>query len=815
MDRLLQDLRYALRRLTRTPGFTATAVLTLALAVGATTAMLSIFDSVVLKPLPYRNPQTLAYVTSTIGEEPDYLSPPDFVDYRAQNHSFTSLAVYDPGNTSTLWRTNQPSIRLNAALVGADFFSILGVPSAIGRTFASGEDQPSSPKTAVVSYHAWQSLLGGDSAVVGRPIILDGVSYTLIGIAPKGFGFPGTPDVWVPRVFTPADLAPSSRSGHSLQAIGRLAPGVTGDAASRDIATIASRLANQYPRTNVRTGGLVQLLQDRVVGPSGQALGVMLVGVALVFLIACANVANLMLVRAAGRESEVAVRSALGAGRARILREALTESVLVSITGTALGVLLATRLVDLVVAYGPRGLPRLSEITLNGSVLGVTVVLALATGVILGLLPAWHAWRSDVSQMIRRGPRTATPGARRTRGVLVAGEMALAVMLLVASGLLLKSYRRLTQVDPGFHPDHLLTFNVDLPSTTYPYDKETLGYVNRVVPELHALPGVTDVTAAAGRPIQPDAPFSAVAGMKFLSGRPADEPGKQPGLRVYAVSPSFFSTFRIPIVRGRAFSEAENMPKTQAVVVNEEFVRKFSHDQDPIGRRLLVGLSHTASAAPSDTVRGGGDIVGVAADVKVGSLADAATPTVYIPYGANPFGVSITVRSAQDPMLLERQIRARVEAVDPQAAIYDVTTMDAEIAASVSQPRFYALLLSGFSALALLLAGLGVFGVVSYAVGQRTRELGIRVALGAAPRDLLRLVMGDGVGLAGAGLVVGIGLAAILTRQLASLLFTVTPLDPATFAIAGSVLLVAAGAASFIPARRAAKVDPVVAMRVE
>lgn len=814
MDRLLQDLRYALRRLIRTPGFTATAVLTLALAVGATTAMLSVFDSVVLKPLPYRNPEGLVYVSSTAGGQTDYLSPPDFQDYHSQNHSLQALAVYEAGNTSTLWRANQPSVRLSTAFVSADFFSVLGVPAALGRTFAPGEGEAAS-NAAVISYHVWQSLFAGDSSVVGRPIILEGSPYTLVGVAPKGFGYPSAPDVWMAFVFTPADLAPASRSSHSFEAVGRLAPGVSAPAAARDLASIAGRLAVQYPRTNVRTGAFVQLLQDRVVGPTGQALAVMLAGVALVFLIACANVANLMLVRAASRESEVAVRSALGAGRARVLGEALTESVLISVSGAALGVFLAARLVDLVVAFGPHGLPRLSEITLNGDVLVTTVGLAVATGVALGLLPAWHAWRSDVSQMLRRGPRTATPGARRTRGVLVAGEMALAVMLLVAAGLLLKSYRHLTQVNPGFHPDHLLTFNVDLPSSKYPYDKETLGYVNQLVGELRALPGVTDVAAAGGRPIQPDAPFSAVAGMKFLSGRPADPPGQQPGLRVYAVSPSFFSTFRIPLVKGRAFSAAENTAKTQAVVVNEEFVRQFSRDQDPLGRHLLVGLKHTASAAPDDTVRGGGDIVGVAADVKAGSLADAPMPTVYIPYGANPFGVSITVRSAQDPTLLERQVRARVDAVDPQAAIYDVTTMDAEIAASVSQPRFYALLLTGFSGLALLLAGLGVFGVVSYAVGQRTRELGIRVALGAAPRDLLRLVMGDGVGLAGAGLLIGAALAALLTRQLSTLLYTVTPLDPATFAIAGSVLLLAAGAASLIPARRAARVDPVVAMRVE
>ena len=815
MDRLLQDLRYALRRLIRTPGFTATAVLTLALAVGATTAMLSIFDSVVLRPLPFRNPQGLVYVTSTSDGQADYISPPDYEDYRTRNHSFASIAVYDPGNAAALWRSDQPAVRLNSALVGADFFSVLGVRAAIGRTFASGEDQPGAPKGAVISYHAWQSLFGSDSGVVGRPIILEGASYVLIGIAPKDFGFPGAPDVWVPRVFTASDLAPSSRSGHSLQAIARLTPGVTAPAAARDLASVAGRLAQEYPRTNVRTGAFVELLQDRIVGSSGQALAVMLAGVTLVFLIACANVANLMLVRAAGRENEVAVRSALGAGRSRILQETLTESVLVSVAGAALGIFLAARLLELVIALAPHGLPRLSEITLNGDVLGITVGLAIATGVVLGLLPAWHAWRADLSTMIRRGPRTATPSARRTRGALVAGEMALAVTLLVGSGLLLKSYRRLTQVDPGFHPDHLLTFNVDLPASKYQYDKETLGYVNQLVPELRVLPGVTDVAAAAGRPIQPDAPFSAVAGLKSLSGRPADPPGQQPGVRVYSVSPSFFSTFRIPLVRGRAFSDAENTARSQAVVVNEEFVRLYSRDQSPLGRHLLVGLKHNVSAAPDDTVRGGGDIVGVVADVKAGSLSDVAMPTVYIPYGANPFGVSITVRSTQDPALLEREVRARTDAVDPQAAIYDVTTMDAEVAASVSQPRFYALLLTGFSGLALLLAGLGVFGVVSYAVGQRTRELGIRVALGAAPKDLLRMVIADGVGLAGAGLLVGVGLAALMTRQLSALLYTVTPLDPATFAIAGSVLLLAAGAASLIPARRAARVDPVVAMRVE
>lgn len=815
MDRLLQDLRYALRRLTRTPGFTSTAILTLALAVGATTAMLSIFDSVVLKPLPYRNPQGLVYVTSASNGEADFLSALDLQDYRTQSHSFADMAGYEAGNTATLWRDNAPAVRLSAVRVAANFFSVMGVPAAIGRTFAQGEDQPSAPKTAMISYRLWRSLFASDSSVVGRTIVLEGRAHTLIGVAASGFDYPGDPDVWVPMVLTPQDLAPSSRGSHSLEAVARLVPGATAQSAGRDLAAIAGRLERENPRTNAKTGAFVQLLQDRVVGPSGQALGTMLGGVALVFLIACANVANLMLVRAAGRESEIAVRSALGAGQGRIVREVLVESVIVSMAGAAVGVFLAGRLVDLVVAFGPQGLPRLNEIAVNGDVLALTVALALGTGLVLGLVPAFHGWRSDISQMLRRGPRTATPGGGRTRNVLVAGEMALAIMLLVGAGLLLKSYQRLTHVDPGFHPDHLLTFNVSLPASKYPYDKETVDFVNQAVDQIKALPGVIDVAAEAGRPIQPDAPFSAVVTIRALSGSAAAAPGEEPVVRVYAVSPSFFSTFRIPIIRGRTFTDAENQPRGQTVLVNEEFVRRYSRDQSPIGRQVLVGMKHNVTAAPDDTVRSGGDIVGVVADVRSGSLRDAASPTVYLAYGANPFGVSITVRTAQDPRAMERDVRSRVEAIDREAAVYDLTTMNDEIAASVAQPHFYSVLLTAFSALALLLAAVGVFGVVSYVVSQRTRELGIRVALGATPADLLRLVIGSGVGLAGVGVVIGAGAAALLTHQLAALLYGIAPLDPMTFGGAAAVLLAAAGAASFIPARRAARVDPVVAMRVE
>ena len=815
MHTIIQDVRYAARKLLRAPGFTFIAVTTLALAIGATTAVFSIVNGVLLKPLPFRDPDAVVKVgsTTTNGKLVS-MSVPDFVDYRDQTRSFVAMAAIWDRNSANLSIAGAEPVRLNSAAVGARFFELLGTRMPLGRGFIAGDDATGARRVAVLSNRVWRSAFAGDSGVVGRAISLNGQDYTVVGVAPASLTFPSKADIWVPFTFEPWMTDPGNRGAHFMFAIARLRPGVTVDAANREMATVGARLAREYPSTNTKFGGGIEELRTSIVGNVRPLLLTMFGAVAFVLLIACANVANLMLVRAAGRETEMAVRTALGAGRRRILQQLVTESVLLAVIGAALGASLASWAVDAVVAFGPRGLPRIDDIVIDSRVLGFSALLAIVTGVAFGLVPALHAARAELGQMLKEGARGSSGRAssRRTRSALVIGEMALALVLLVGAGLLIRSFTNLMRVNPGFRPENVLTFDVSLPGVKYPHDRDIRAFATAVRERLAALPETRSVAVAFARPMEQ-------LGMHVgfdIEGRPPAPADRRMVADVRPASANFFATLGIPIVRGRAFTPAEeNFGPPPAVVVSQAFVRKFFPAEDPIGKRIKLGYAHDTAQAGTE-VTAGGEIVGVVADVRQQGLAEDVSPAVYVGWGT--MGISdmaFLVRSDADPATISTAIREQVHAVDPTMPVYDLHTMTQIVAESIAQPRFYTMLLTAFGGLALLLAALGVYGVISYSVSQRTRELGIRIALGASHDRVVRLVLGQGVALTVTGVALGLVGAFWLSRLLNALLFGVRPTDAFTFGAVAVVLLGVASLASYLPARRAARVDPVIAMRAE
>ena len=816
MDTLLRDLRYAARKLVATPAFTTTAILTLAVAIGATTAMFSVVDRVLLQPLPYPQPQGLVFLESTDRDgRPMPASPMDLIDYRDRTQSFSAFAAVDPDESIALTRPAFPAVRLNEARVGASFFSILGEPLIRGRGFLAGEDSASASKVAVLSSLAWQRYFGGDPTVVGRAISLDGSAYRVVGIAAPSFTYPSSPDVWIPAAWHDYELGDHARGLHSVTAIARLANGATVESARRRVQAVAAQIAHDFPRYDAKIGAYLQPLQEHLVGDVRGALLAMFGAVGFVLLIACANVANLFLVRAEARDAEMAVRTALGASRRRLVRQLVTESLLLSIVGAALGAVLAAWIVDAVTAYGPASLPRLSEIAIDGRAFTFAAVAAIGSGLLFGLAPALHASSSDISQMLRERGRAGTRRGARVRNLLIVTEMALAVVLLVGAGLLLRSFERLIHVDPGFRAEHLVVFDAALAGNEYQFDAQLVRFADDVQQRLAALPGVQSVAVTARRPIDPDPTFGVTTSFT-VDGEPKPEHGDESVSDVLPVSPSFFRTFGVQLVRGRIFDDAENRPDAAPViVVNEELARRYFPNQNPIGKHLTFGMSHTTTASPADSERTRGEIVGIVRDVKLRSLAERPQPATYVPYAKLPLGAAFGIRTTTPLATIARAIRTELRAADPNVPLYELGTMDSALSRSVAQPRFYTLLLGAFATVALLLATLGVYGVIAYAVSQRRREFGIRIALGATSSDVSRVVLRRGVALTLAGMAIGFVAAVLLTRAIQSLLFDVPAADPLTFVAVMLVLSGAALLASWLPARRAARVDPVIAMRLE
>ena len=806
---MLQDIRYAVRKLSRTPGFTTIAAFTLALAIGATTAIFSVIDGVLLKPLPFRDPQRVVRVTNLRDGNRMVSSVPDFLDIRAQSKSYASLAALD-NQAMNLTGGSEPE-RISAARVGATFWSLLGVTPQVGRGFAPNEDSQSAARTVVLSDGLWKRRFGGDRRIVGKTIALDGNSFTVIGVAPPGFSFPDRPDVWIPLVFAQDDLNPDGRGAHWMGIMGRLAPNVTVAQATSELVTITRRLEQQYPESNTNMSGAVIPMQEYLVGDVRPALYVMLGAVAFVLLIACANVANLLLVRAASRESEMAVRTALGAGAWRLVRQLVIESVLLAMIGGVFGTLLALWGVDLLLSMAPNGLPRINEVTVNGSVLVFTAGVTAVTGVLFGLFPALHAARANVGGMLKEGMRGSSGGvaSRRARNTLVMAEMALAVVLLVGAGLLIRSFSKLLAVDPGFRAERVVTFAIAAPDTKYSQYAQRRELVSNLVERMKRVPGAQGAAVVTGLPLS----NIMMRTSAHIVGTPPERPGERKSTDVAMATPGYFTTMGIPLVAGRDFTDRDGSGAPVVSIVNQEFAKRYFPNENPIGKRIELGWDQdTASTGGNMTL--GGEIVGVVANVKRRGLSQEVFPETYASYMQPTFSnFSVVVRSTADPSTVMAAIRAQIRELDRDLPLSDLRQLKELVAASVSRPRFYTTILGVFASIALILAAVGIYGVISYAVSLRTRELGIRIALGATGRQVSGLVLQQGVGLAIAGVAVGGAGAYWLTRLLSKLLFGVSATDPLTFVGVAALLTAIAAIASFVPARRAAKVDPLLAMR--
>ena len=805
MDTLRQDLAYAFRRLRQAPGFTLVAVATLALGIGANSAIFSIVNAVLLSPLPFEEPERLVMVSQVWEGRPTVYSPQNFLDLEAAAQSFAALAVVDQSGV-TLTGRGAPE-RIEGAEVGAPFFRVLRVQPVLGRGFLPGENEPGHDKVAVLSHRLWRERFGGDPGIVGQSVQLNRESYAVIGVAPPGFAYPEGASIWTPMEYD-EQLRTKSRGAWYLTVIGRLGPGVTLAHAREEVSTIAARLAAQYKEINEGVGGTVRSLHEATVGSSRTALLVLLSAVGLVLLIACVNVANLLLARAAAREGELAVRAALGAGRGRLLRQLLTESLLLAALGGAAGILLASLSLDTLLALQPEGVRRLGEVRIDQAVVAFAAGLAVLTGMLFGSVPALQLLRRATSQSLREGGRGLLAGrGHRLRGGLVVGQIALAMVLLAGAGLLFRSFVRLRQVDPGFRAPGALTFRIALPQSAYGDEARRVAFFDELLPQLGALPGVRSAGMVMGLPMG-----GTRINLSFeVQGRPALPLAQQPSMEMRVASPGYFEAMGIPLLRGRGFTPDDREGSTQVVVLSRSAVRRFFPGEEPLGKSIRMGWRRGEGKPPA-----GGEVVGVVGDVKELGLAEEYPPEIYLPYAQLPVeSMDVLLRTAVSPMTLATGAARVVHGLDPELPVARLRTLDEIVARSVSQPRFYMLLLGAFAATALFLAALGIFGVMSYAVVQRSREISIRVALGADPAHILGTVLGQALRLAVLGVGAGLAGAVALSRTIASLLFELSPTDPATLGAVAVLLASVALLASYLPARRATRVDPLVALRSE
>jgi putative ABC transport system permease protein len=806
MGKLSQDLRYAARMLVKRPGFTAITVLTLALGIGANSAIFSVVNAVLLRPLPFPEPERLVVLEPSDtrdGSKGGSISPPDFLDYREQNRVFERLSAFQP-LSFTVTGDGSESERITSARVSAGFFEMFGAsPLAGGRTILPEEEEEGRNGVVVLSYGLWQRRYGADPNIVGKAIALNGQTATIIGVMPAGFEFPRETQLWVPIPFRTPQT--SVRRYHFLQAIGRLKPGVTLNQAQTDMTTVASQLEKQFPESNSNFGLSLTLLPEWTVGDLRRTLLILLGAVGFVLLIACANVANLTLARGASRSRELAIRTALGASRARIVRQLLTESILMALVGGALGLLVAMWGVDLLVALSPDNLPRVNEVSTDWHVVCFTLAISLFTGVLFGLAPALVASKSELNETLKEGARgTAGTNRQRFRSVLVVSEVALSLVLLTGAGLLIKSFLRLSQVDPGFKPTNLLTMQLSLTRAKYSQAPQRVVFFDQLIQKIESIPGVAAAGTVSELPLsgQENDTFFNIDGRSALAFGNAENDAN-----VRTVSPDYFSAIGIQLLQGRSFSQRDGLNAPKVILVNDRFVQRYFPNEDPLGKHLTIDLGEPYNA----------EIVGVIGSVRHSSLAQQQpSAEMYISALQAPsYGVNLVVRGTGDPTQLTAAIRNEVQSLDKDLPIYNVKTMEKRIAESASQPRFRTLLLGIFAAVALILASIGIYGVISYSVTQRTHEIGLRVALGAQSSDVLKMVIGQGMTLAIAGVVIGVIGALAAMRVLSSLLFGVSATDPITFVGVSVLLIVVALLASYFPARRATKVDPMVALRYE
>jgi putative ABC transport system permease protein len=827
LETLWQDLRYGLRMLRKNPGFSAVAIATLALGIGANTAIFTVVESVLLRPLPYEDPgRLMAVYNSAPGKGlPRFpASPPDFRTLRRQNHTLAGLAAFYTANYN-LTGTDKPE-RLSVMVVSAEFFTTLGVQPALGRNFLPGEEKWGSHLVMIVSEGFWRSHLNGDPNLAGKTLHLDGQPYQVVGVMPSSFytRFPNF-QAWVPMAWKPKDNF-DSHNNYFVSMIGRLKPGVTQTQAHADLDSIMAAIARQYPENKGIGAGLEPLLEAWV-GDARPALLVLLGAVGLVLLIACVNLANLLLARSAGRLKEIGIRSALGANRSRLICQFITESVLLSLLGGGLGLVLAYAALGFL-PLASNILPRIEHIHVDAPVLFITLALSLATGALFGLLPALENSRNKkLSESLKEGGRAAQTlgGSNRLRGGLVISEVALALVLLIGSGLALRSLQRLLRVDAGFAPDHVLTFNVSLPDSYDPQpDLTRTGAPPRVaafhqefLSRIEQIPGVEAAGAISSLPLQGERWGKFFVALDRALPTSVDNTDN---VQYRSVSGHVFTALRIRLVRGRFLDEQDQANSPLSVLVNEALVHKYWPSRDPVGKAIL--LTPPENVIPPELLPPGRHVpkltvVGVVADAHYGGLNEQPAPAVYGSILQHDYSMSpaFTIRTSGDPTALVASVRAALARIDKNLPMANISTMDEIMSASVAQPRLEAVLLGVFGGLAMLLAAVGIYGVMSYSVSQRTSEIGIRMALGAERSDVLLLVCKQGLGLAGVGLAAGLALALGATRLMSKVLFGVSPTDPLTFASIMAILAVVALLACYLPARRATKVDPMVALRCE
>ena len=799
---LANDLRYAIRTLVRRPGFSAVVVITLALGIGATTAIFSVVNAVLLRELPYAEPERLVNVRGvpTNGDASKVAagsSWPDFLDLRSSAQSYSALAAADESERTLTGSGLEPSPVASAA-VTPSFFATLGVAPAAGRGLTEGDATRASSRVVLVSEALWRTRFGGDRTRLGETLTLDGVPHTIIGVMPAGFDFPEGTSLWTAYIPQAEDL---ERGVHRLRVIGRLGEGIAREAAEREARSIFARLEAEHPATNALRSVVVEPLGASAVRGIRPTLLVMFGAVVLVLLIVCTNVASLFLARAASREREVALRIALGARRARIARQMLVESVLLSFVGGALGLAIALWGVEALVALAPGSIPRVNEIGVDRHVLAFALGLSMLTGLVFGAAPAIQLGRVNASGPLREGAPTlsGSRSAQRVRKALVVMEVALAMVLVIGAALLLESLARLQRVDPGFDPERVVVARLKLPVARYADSPRVLAYYERVRARVAAVPGVASVALAYEHPLSAGWTTSFT-----IVGRPQPPEGQEPEARMRPVSPGYFATAGVRLVRGRDITDHDRGDAPGVVIINQAFARTHFPDENPVGRRIERG----------PWFGGTYEIVGVIADERFLGLSLDADPATYFPHAQIPLNdMHVVMKTRGDPLPLVSLLRAEMRAVDPDIPIEDVRTMDDLVGGSLARPRFIGMLLGLFAAAALLLAAVGIYGVLSYTVAERTPEIGIRMALGARRAQVLRAVVGQGMALASIGIAVGGVVAALSTRVLGGLLFGVEPLDVTVFAGVAGILVTVAALAAWIPARSASLVDPMGAMR--